>query len=115
AALTSQMDTVQFEFEFRHRREEDVAEWERIERAQPALCSIYLLELSLLSHRGRREIGSELTRRQNHALDHFLNEYSDQLMHVAAWIGDDENAPVGISDDAIRLLQQAFEGRSSPS
>jgi hypothetical protein len=58
ASLESRTDTVRFEFEFRHRREEDVAEWERIQRAQPALRSIYLLELGLLSHRGRREIGA---------------------------------------------------------
>ena len=56
ASLESQTDTARFEFGFRHRREEDVAECERIQRAQPALRSIYLLELSLLSHRGRREI-----------------------------------------------------------
>ena len=40
ASLESQMDAVRFEFEFRHRREEDVAECERIQRAQPALRSI---------------------------------------------------------------------------
>ena len=51
--------------------EEDVAECERIEKAQPALRSIFLLELSLLSHRGRREIDSELTQHQNQALDAF--------------------------------------------
>ena len=32
-----------------------------------------------LSHRGRREIGSELTQDQNQALDRFLSEYSDEL------------------------------------
>ena len=86
ASLESQTDAARFEFEFRHRREQDVAECERIQRAQPALRSIYLLELSLLSHRGRREIDSELTQQQNQALDHFLNEFSDELMHIAAWI-----------------------------
>ena len=53
-----------------------------------ALRSIFLLELSLLSHRGRREIASELTQPQNEALDHFLKEYSDELMHIAAWIAN---------------------------
>jgi hypothetical protein len=113
ATLTSQMDTVQFEFEFRHRREEELAEWERIERAQPALRSIYLLELTL--YRRRREIDDKLTPDQNHALGQFLNEYSDQLMHVAAWIAHEEDAPARLSDNSIRLLQEAFESHSSPN
>jgi multidrug resistance protein MdtO len=113
ASLESQVDAARFEFEFRHRRQQDVAEWERIQRAQPALRSIFLLELTLLSHRGRPEIGSELTQHQNQALDHFLNEYSDELMHIAAWIAHEEDAPAPITDDSIRLLQQAFEHHSS--
>jgi multidrug resistance protein MdtO len=113
--LESQMDTARFEFEFRHRREEDVAEWERIQRAQPELRSIFLLELTLLLHRERREIGSELIQRQNQALDNFLNGYSDELMHIAAWIAHEEDAPAHITDDSIRLLQQSFEADSSPN
>ena len=115
ASLESQTDAARFEFEFRHRREEDVAECERIQRAQPALRSIFLLELSLLSHRGRREIGSELTQHQNQALDHFLSEYSDKLMHIAAWIAHEEDAPPHITDDSIRLLQRTFEDHTSPN
>lgn len=115
ASLESQMDAAQFEFEFRHRREEDVAECDRIRRVQPALRSIYLLELSLLSHRGRQDTGSELTQDQNQALDHFLNECSDQLMHVAAWIAHEEDSAAHISDDAIRLLRQSFKNPSSPN
>ncbi len=113
ATLESQSDAARFEFEFRQRREEDIPECGRIERAQPALRSIYLLELSLLSHRGRREIDSELTQQQNQALDGFLNEYSDELMHIAAWIAHQEDAPARITDDSIRPLQQAFEEHSS--
>jgi multidrug resistance protein MdtO len=113
ASLESQTDAARFEFEFRHRREQDVAECDRIQRAQPALRSIYLLELSLLSHRGRREIDSELTQHQNQALDHFLNEYSDGLVHIAAWIAHEEHAPARITDDSIRLLLQSFEEPSS--
>jgi multidrug resistance protein MdtO len=113
ASLESQTDAARFEFEFRHRREAELAECERIQRAQPALRSIFLLELSLLSHRGRREIDSELTQDQNQALDHFLNEYSDELMHTAAWIAHEEDAPARITDDSIRLLQQSFEEQSS--
>jgi hypothetical protein len=73
------------------------------------------LELSLLSHRGRREIDSELTQQQNQALYHFLSEYSDELMHLAAWIAHEEDAPARITDDSIRLLQQSFEDHSSPN
>jgi len=113
ASLESQVDAARFEFEFRHRREEDVAECERIQMAQPALRSIYLLELSLLSHRVRREIDSELTQHQNQALDHFLNEYSDELRHIAAWMAHEEDAPGRIANDSIRLLQQTFEDHSS--
>jgi multidrug resistance protein MdtO len=115
ANLESQTDAARFEFEFRHRRQEDVAECGRIETAQPALRSIFLLELSLLSHRGRRDIDSELTQHQNQALDHFLNEYSDELMHIAAWIAHEEDAPALIADDSIRRLQQTFEDPSSPN
>jgi len=115
ASLESQTDTARFEFEFRHRREEDVAEWERIQRVQPALRSIFLLELSLLSHRGRRESDSELTPHQNQALDHFLNEYSGQLVHIAAWIAYEEDPPARITDDSILLLRKAFEERRSPN
>jgi 4-alpha-glucanotransferase len=115
ASLESQTDAARFEFEFRHRREEDVAEYERIQRAQPALRSIYLLELSLLSHRSRREIDSELTQHQNQALDHFLNEYSDELTHIAAWIAHEEDAPARMTDDSIRLLLQTFGDHSPPN
>jgi multidrug resistance protein MdtO len=115
ASLESQTDAVRFEFAFRHRREEEAAECDRIQRAQPVLRSIYLLELSLLSHRRRREAGSELTQHQNDALDHFLNKYSGELMHIAAWIAHQEVAPARITDDSIRLLQQAFEEHSSPN
>jgi multidrug resistance protein MdtO len=115
ASLESQTDAARFEFEFRHRREEDVAEWERIQRAQPALRSIFLLELSLISHRERREIDSELTQHQNQALDHFLNEYSDELMHIAAGIAHEEDTPARITDDSIRPLQQPFEDQGSPN
>jgi multidrug resistance protein MdtO len=115
ASLESQTDAARFEFEFRHRREEDVAEWDRIQRAQPALRSIFLLELSLLSHRGRPGIDSELTQHQNQALDRFLNECSDALMHIAAWIAHEKDAPARITHDSIRLLQQAFEDHTSPN
>lgn len=115
ASLESQMDAVRFEFEFRHRREKAIAECDRIQRAQPALRSIYLLELSLLSHRDRREIGFELTHQQDRALDQFLDEYSGKLMHVAAWIAQEEGAPASITGDSTLRLQQAFQDRSSPN
>jgi multidrug resistance protein MdtO len=113
--LESQTDAARFEFEFRYRRKEKVAECERIQRTQPALRSIYLLELSLLSHRGRPESDSVLTAGQNQALDHFLGEYSAKLMHIAEWIGHEEEAPARVSDDSMRLLQQTFESHNSPN
>jgi multidrug resistance protein MdtO len=115
AGLESQTDAVRFEFAFRHQREGDIAMSEQIERAQPALRSIYLLELSLLSHRGRRESDSELTQQQNEALDRFLKEYSDGLMQIAGWIAREEDTPARLSDDLVRLLQQSFEGSRSPN
>jgi hypothetical protein len=115
ASLESQTDAARFEFGFRHRREEQVAECDRIQRVQPALRSIYLLELSLLSHRGRRQIDSELTQHQNEVLDDFLKEYSNELTHTAAWIAREEEAPAHISDDSIRLLQKTIEDHSSPN
>jgi hypothetical protein len=54
-----------------------------------------------------------LTQQQNQALDGFLSEYSDGLMHIAAWIAHQEDAPARITDDSIRPLQQAFEEHSS--
>jgi multidrug resistance protein MdtO len=113
AGLESEMDAAKFEFEFRHRREEDIVECWRIERAQPAMRSIYLLELSLHSHFERREIDSQLTQQQNQLLEHFIKEYSDELMHLAAWIAHEEDAPARITDESIRLLQQSFEGHNS--
>jgi multidrug resistance protein MdtO len=115
ASLESQMDAARFEFEFRHRREDDVAECRRIQRVQPGLRSIFLLELSLLSHRERPEIGSELTPHQTQELDRFLNEYSVELTHIAAWVADEEQAPTQISEESIRRLQQSFEKHSSPN
>jgi multidrug resistance protein MdtO len=113
ASLESLMDAVRFEFEFRRRREGEIVECARIQRAQPALRSIFLLELSLLSHRGRQEIDSELTQGQRQVLDRFLNEYSGQLAHIAAWIADEEEAPRRISDDSIEQLQRTFEEQRS--
>jgi multidrug resistance protein MdtO len=115
ASLESQTDTARFEIEFRHRREKDVAECERIQRAQPALRSIYLLELSLLSHRGRRDVDSGLTQQQNQALNQFLSNYSDRLIDIAAWIAQEKDAPARITDDSILPLQQTFEDHRTPN
>ena len=115
AGLESQMDAARFEFEFRGRREKDVAECGRLQKIQPWLRSIFLLELSLLSHRGQGEINSEFTQHQTQELDHFLNEYSDELMHVAAWIAHEEEEPARFSEDSIRQLLPSFENNSSPN
>ncbi len=115
AGLESQMDSVWFEGQFRHQRGEDVAERERILRTQPVLRSIYLFENSLISHRRQPEIDSELTEHQNQALEHFLNEYSDKLTHIAAWIAHEEDVPERIDDASIRQLQQTLGDRNSPN
>jgi multidrug resistance protein MdtO len=113
-SLASQMDAVQFEFQFHHRREQDVAKWEWAQRAQPDLRSIFVLELSLLSHRGRWENASELTSVQVQALDHFLTEFSGELMHTAAWMAHEEDAAAPrVLNDPIQRLQEAYEGHST--
>jgi len=113
ASLESQTDAVRFEFEFRRRGEEDIAQCRRIKKVQPALRSIYLLELSLLSHRGRREVDSQLTEEQDRALCKLLHEVSNRLMHVAAWIAQEEGPPP-IDDDFLRLFEKPFENHGSP-
>jgi len=113
ASLESQTDAARFEFEFRHRREGDIAECGRIQRVQPWLRSIYLLELALFSHRVRRDVDSELTQVHNNTLRQFLNEYSDKLMHIAAWITNREDAPAPVGDDSVRLIQQVFGSHAS--
>jgi multidrug resistance protein MdtO len=115
ASLESQTDAVRFEFAFRHQRVEDLAECERIQRAQPALRSIYVLELSLLGHRRRPETGSQLTQQQNEELDLFLNQYSDELVHIAAWIAHEEDRPVSLIDGSARPLQQKIADDGSPN
>ena len=113
-SLASQTDAVQFEFEFRHRRQDSDAGWKQLQRAQPTFRSIYVLQLSLLSHRGRRQIASELTQRQNDALDHFLNEYSAELMHIAARIAHEvHKTAMHLDDHSIRRLEQAFADHGS--
>ena len=114
AKLESLTDAVRFEYEFRHRRAKDAAECVRIQRVQPWLRSIYLLELSLLSHRGRGA-DTEITEQQNQALDDLLDEYGDKLTHIAAWIAHKEDAPAPIGDDSVRLLRRAFEMQASPN
>ena len=114
ASLESQVDAARFESEFRHRNEEGMAECERIQRAQPALRSVYLLELSLITHRGRQEIDCELTQDQTQALDDFLQKYSEELLHTAAWIAHEEDAPPHIDSDSMMRLQQNVAERSFP-
>jgi multidrug resistance protein MdtO len=115
ASLESQADAVWFEFQFRRQREEEVAACVRVQRVQPWLRSIYLLELTLLSLRERRAIAGEMTEQQNQALDHLLSEYSDKLTHIAAWIVHEEDAPAPVGEDSIRLFKRAFESQTSPS
>ncbi|MGB9148183.1 MAG: FUSC family protein [Acidobacteriaceae bacterium] len=114
ASLESQMDAARFEFEFRQQREADVAECERIQGTQPTLREIFLLELSLLSHRRQWDANSDLTPRQNRDLDQFLREYSDELLHTAAWIEGEEKAPARIREDSLLQIIQSFESHGAP-
>jgi multidrug resistance protein MdtO len=113
AGLESQTDAARFESQFRGRSQEKIAECDRIQRAQPALRSIFLLELTLLSYRVRRESGIELTRQQNQALDVFLNKYSGELMHIAAWIAHEAGAPAGPAGDSSEPLVQMLQENNS--
>lgn len=114
ANLESQIEAARFEFEFRHRGERQLIQCRRIQRLQPWLRSIYLLELSLLSHRARLETGLKSTQQQGRALDHFLVEYSDRLGHVARWIAGEEETPTPIFD-TFRLSPQKSESDNSTS
>jgi len=114
SALASQSDTVQFEFEFQGRRKDEVADQDRIQKAQPVLRCIYVLELSLLSHRGRRDVRPQLTERQNQALDGFLTDYSSALLRISAGIAHEEPAAPSRLADSSQLLGQAFEEHTSP-
>jgi multidrug resistance protein MdtO len=114
ATLESQIDAARFEFEFHGRGQAAVAECSRIQRVLPWLRSIYLLKLALNSHRVRREIDFEFTHEQNEALEHFLSESGDKLMHIAAWLAREEGPPAPYGDDSARLVRKAFEGNPSP-
>lgn len=114
ASLASQMDTLQFELEFHQRRRTDVVEKNRIKKVQPPLRCIYVLELSLMSHRDRRDATPQLTARQNDALDQFLNDCSQALLFIAARIEQGGTAAPAGACDCVRRLGSAFEGKSSP-
>jgi len=111
ASLESLMDAARFEFQFRHRRQEDIPECRRIEKLQPELRSIFLLELSLLSHRERSVSTSAWTTHQTQELDRFLTEYSRQLLHAASWIAGEEPA-ARPNDDFSHQLRDAFADNS---
>ena len=111
ASLESQMDAARFEFEFRQRRRQEFAECGRIQRVQPGLREIFLLELSLLSHRGRWPIDSELTRQQAEGLDHFLRQYGDELLHIAAWIEGEGKASAPVGEASLRQISLSFESQ----
>ena len=48
-----------------------------------------------------------MTPQQDEALNLFLKQYSDELLHIAAWIAQEEDEPV--------RLPQSFEDHSSPN
>ena len=109
ANLESQMDAARFEFEFRHRSEKDNSECQRIQRIQPWLWSIFLLKLSLLSHRGKPEIDSDVSWHETQALETFLKKYNERLVQIAAWLAREEIAAEHVSVHSIRQMLQTAE------
>jgi multidrug resistance protein MdtO len=110
ANMGSLTDAVRFEFQFRRRRAGDLAACARIQSIQPWLRSIYLLKLALDSCLQRREKESPLSPAQTQAMEHFLKGYSDQVMHLAAWIAREEDEPAPSSDESLLPVRHAFEG-----
>ena len=110
--LASQMDSVQFEFGHTRSRELDIIERENVQRAQPALRSIFVLELSLSRYRDLMETESELTPEQREALSLFLHRYSSSLANTAAAEPDVQIAP-GQLDDSAQRLRRTFQEHDS--
>jgi multidrug resistance protein MdtO len=110
--LASQMDSVQFEFGYTHGRALDIIERENVQRAQPALRSIFVLELSLSRYRDLMETESELTLEQGEALNLFLHRYSSSLTNTAAAKPDAQIAPTQL-DDSTQRLRRAFQEHDS--
>jgi multidrug resistance protein MdtO len=106
--LASQMDSVQFEFGYARGRELDIIERENVQRAQPALRSIFVLELSLLRYRASMETESELTLEQGEALNLFLQRYSSSLTNTAEAKLDVQSGPT-LLDDCAQRLRRAFQ------
>ncbi len=74
--------------------------------------SIYVLELSLLQYRDRKEIGHALTRQQKEALNRFLNEYSESLLHIAAITEHGPQAPCS-SSESVQYRRVEISGGES--
>ncbi|HUN83657.1 MAG TPA: hypothetical protein VMU48_04725, partial [Terracidiphilus sp.] len=110
--LASQMDSVQFEFGNARGRELDIIERENVQRAQLALRSIFVLELSLSRYRDLMETESELTPDQREALSLFLHRYSISLANTAAAEPDVQIAPTQL-DDSTHGLRRAFQEHDS--
>lgn len=113
ANLESQMDAARFEFEFRKRQEQEIAECGRIQKIQPGLRELFLLELSLLSHRERSQTNFDLTQQQRDDVDRFMREYSDGLMRVATWVEGEEKAPLHIGEDSLPQIHHSLESHGS--
>jgi multidrug resistance protein MdtO len=113
-SLASQMESVQFERGYGPSHQQDVVDRETSRRAQLAMRSIYVLELSLLQYRGLTKIEHALTRQQKEALNRFLNEYSASLLHIAAITEHGPRAPRSSTDDSALRVLQALHDKALP-
>ena len=90
----------------------DIIERENVQRAQPALRSIFVLELSLLRYRASMETESELTLEQGEALNLFLQRYSSSLTNTVDAKLDAESSPT-LLDASAQRLRRAFQRHDS--
>jgi multidrug resistance protein MdtO len=109
--FNSQMDAVQFEFG--PEREQNLKLREKMQKVQPALRSIYLLEITLHQYRTRPGVDAHVSESTRRVLDQFLRAYATSLDCIAeAFEGGshfDEEQPVEQSE---RRLEAELEQHS---
>jgi hypothetical protein len=113
--LASQMDTVPFELRYGPGNERNLVECHSMQRTQPLLRWIYVLELSLPLYRGWTETESTLTEQQDEVLNIFLHEYSNSLTNIAVSAEHEPHAAPAPIDDLAQRLRQVFQEHISPS
>lgn len=110
-SLAAQMDAVQFEFG--PRRAPQLAVRERLQSAQPAMRSIYLLALAFLQYRSHPSCAAEFTGEQVRQIDAFLSDYTGSLRQLANAFDRDTAAPP-LPPDPTSSLRGALDGHVSP-